>query len=64
MTLMKMHEVKNKHITIHCTLDTGLDERHWIELDTKKSYTTKQIGDIADTIKTYAQELDLIEKLY
>ena len=64
MTLMKIHEVKNKHVTIHGALDTGSGDRHWIELDTKRSYTTKQIGDIADTIKTYAQELDLIEKLY
>jgi hypothetical protein len=62
MTLMSVHEVKTKLITISGLVDGG--DRHWIELNNNKSYTAKQLGDIADTIKTYAQELDLIEKLY
>jgi len=64
MTLVCAHEVKNKLITISGVIDGG--DRHWIELNINKSYTLEQLGDIADTIKTYAQELDeyLIEKLY
>jgi len=30
----------------------------------KESYTVEELIDIADTIKSYAQDLDLIEKLY
>ena len=64
MTLVCAHEVKTKLITINGIIE-GSDS-HWIELNIKKPYTAEQLGDIADTIKTYAQELDeyLIEKLY
>ncbi len=39
-------------------------ELHSIKLDNNRFYTTEELADIADTIKSYAQDADLIEKLY
>lgn len=39
-------------------------ELHSINLDNNRFYTTEELADLADTIKSYAQDADLIEKLY
>ena len=39
-------------------------ELHSINLDNNRFYTTEELADIADTIKSYVQDLDLIERLY
>ena len=39
-------------------------ELHSINLDNNRFYTIEELADIADTIKSYVQDLDLIEKLY
>ena len=37
---------------------------HYLTILRKESYTTEELVDIADTIKSYAQDADLIERLY
>jgi len=37
---------------------------HYLTILRKESYTMEELIDISDTIKSYAQDLDLIEKLY
>ena len=40
------------------------EDNHYLTVLRKESYTVDELSDIADTIKSYVQDLDLIEKLY
>jgi len=40
------------------------EDNHHLTILRKESYTLDELSDIADTIKSYVQDLDLIEKLY
>ena len=54
--------ILNDLIKIHSTPYNP--ELHSINLDNNRFYTTEELADIADTLKSYAQDADLIEKLY
>ena len=40
------------------------EDNHYLTILRQESYTVDELSAIADTIKSYAQDADLIEKLY
>ena len=40
------------------------EDNHYLTILRKESYTVDELSDMADTIKSYVQDLALIEKLY
>ena len=40
------------------------EDNHYLTILRQESYTVDELSDIADTIKAYVQDLDLIERLY
>ena len=56
--------IETKLMRVGTRVKTKNEDNHYLTVLRKEYYTVDELSDIADTIKSYVQDLDLIEKLY
>ena len=55
--------IETKLMRVGTRVKTKNEDNHYLTVLRKEYYTVDELSDIADTIKSYVQDLDLIEKL-